>query len=124
MSELIKPRKDAWMRRNPLHPGKMLEEGCIGPDAADRGGALTVSDAAAKLGVDTEDLSRVVSGQRGIWPELALRLEAVGWGRALGWLELQARYDLAQVRRHLAESEAALPPVSSPQTASVDSAIP
>ena len=43
-------------------------------------------------------LSRVINGQAGISPEMAIRLERVGWSNADHWMRLQAAYDLAQAR--------------------------
>ncbi len=99
MDESIEAREDAWLRRNPSHPGHAILDGCIGPSAAESGGARNVSEAAARLGVDRKALSRVIRGQCGITPELALKLESVGWGSARSWLWRQASYDLEQVRR-------------------------
>lgn len=99
MDESIEAREDAWLRRNPTHPGHAILDGCIGPEAADRGGARHVSEAAARLGVDRRGLSRVIRGQCGITPALALKLESVGWGSAKSWLWRQASYDLDKARR-------------------------
>lgn len=99
MGESIEASEDAWLRRNPSHPGHAILDGCIGPDAADSGGARNVSEAAARLGVDRTTLSRVIRGQCGISPALALKLESIGWGSAKSWLWRQASYDLEQARR-------------------------
>ncbi len=32
-------------------------------------------------------------------PEMSIRLEKLGWGRAGAWIRLQANYDLAQIRQ-------------------------
>ena len=42
-------------------------------------------------------LSRILNGQAGISPEMALRLEKAFGGTAQSWLALQQAYDLAQV---------------------------
>ena len=89
---------DAAMRRNPQHPGRIIAEGCIGPDAVGHGGAASITAAAARLGCERKTLSRVIHGHRPIAPDLALRLESEGWGSAETWLWLQERYDLAQLR--------------------------
>lgn len=63
---------------------------------------LTVTEAAAQLGVTRAALSRVLNGRAAISPEMALRLE--GWlgvengGRADGWLAQQATFDLWKAR--------------------------
>jgi len=81
---------------NPPHPGETLREDVL-PALG-----LSVTDAAAQLGVTRAALSRVVNGRAAISPEMALRLE--GWlgvengGRADLWIAQQAAYDLWQAR--------------------------
>src|ERR1039457_6280182 len=64
---------------------------------------LTVTEAAAQLGVTRATLSRVLNGRAAISPEMALRLE--GWlgvkngGRADLWISMQTGYDLWQARK-------------------------
>ena len=77
--------------KNPPHPGRGLRQDC-----AEAG--LSVTAAARKLGVARVTLSRVLNGQAGISPEMALKLEAVGWSNAEFWMRLQAAYDFAQAR--------------------------
>ena len=62
---------------------------------------MTVSEAAAKLGVARHTLSRVLNGTAGISAEMALKLEAVGWSNAVYWMRLQSHYDLAQARKRM-----------------------
>jgi antitoxin HigA-1 len=61
---------------------------------------LSVTDGAKILGVARHTLSRVINGQAGISPEMAIRLEKAGWSNADHWLRVQVAYDLAQARRH------------------------
>jgi addiction module HigA family antidote len=76
---------------NPPHPGLAL---C---DAVLPALGLSVTDAAAQLGVSRVSLSRVINGRAAVSPMLALRLEA--WlgvdrgGAARLWLAQQAAYD-------------------------------
>ena len=86
--------EDAWLRRNPPHPGRTIRDGCLVD-------GMTVGEAATKLGVARHTLSRVLNGKSGISPEMALRLEAVGWSNAAFWMRLQSHYDLAQARKRL-----------------------
>lgn len=64
---------------------------------------LTVTEAAAQLGVTRVTLSRVLNGRAAISPVMALRLE--GWlglendGHADAWLVQQTAYDLWQARK-------------------------
>ena len=82
---------------NPPHPGETLRDDVL-PALG-----LTVTDAAAQLGVTRAAFSRVVNGRAAISPEMALRLE--GWlgvengGRADLWISQQAAYDLWQARK-------------------------
>ena len=39
----------------------------------------------------------------GISPDMAIRLEKVGWSSADMWMRLQAHYEPAQARRHADE---------------------
>ena len=58
---------------------------------------LSVTEAAAALGVTRTTLSELVNERRGISPEMAVRLSKVFGGSAESWLVQQAQYDLAQV---------------------------
>lgn len=77
----------------PTHPGVSIREACLE-------GRLTVTEAARILGVARHTLSRVLNGHAGISPEMAIRLEKVGWSNADFWIRRQAAYDLAQARLH------------------------
>lgn len=79
--------------KNPPHPGLVVLQECVEPLG------LTITDAAAALGVTRNTLSELVNGKRGISPEMAVRLSKVFGGTEEGWLVQQAQYDLAQVRR-------------------------
>ncbi len=82
---------------NPPHPGGVLREDVL--PALN----LTVTDAAAQLGVTRAALSRVLNGRAAISPEMALRIEkwlgVENGGRADVWLAEQASYDLWQARK-------------------------
>jgi antitoxin HigA-1 len=72
---------------NPPHPGEVLREYL---------GDVTVTDAAARLGVNRVTLSRVVSGSAGISADMAHRLgQAFGTSPEL-WAGMQLQYDLYQ----------------------------
>ena len=77
--------------KNPPHPGAGLKD-----DIEALG--LSVAEAATGLGVTRQQLHRVIRGQSGISPEMALRLEKAIGGTADGWLRMQVNYDLAQIR--------------------------
>jgi len=80
--------------KNPPHPGFSIKDACLDPLD------LSVTEAAKVLGVARHTLSRVINGQAGISPEMAIRLEKAGWSNADHWIRLQAAYDLAQARQH------------------------
>jgi addiction module HigA family antidote len=61
---------------------------------------LTIADAAAALGVTRTTLSELVNKNRGISPEMAMRLSEVFGASAESWLTQRAQYHLAQVRAH------------------------
>jgi antitoxin HigA-1 len=79
--------------KNPPHPGAFVLQECIEPLS------LTITQAAAALGVTRNTLSELVNGKRGISPEMAGRLSNVFGGSEESWLLQQAQYDLAHVRR-------------------------
>ena len=58
---------------------------------------LSITNAAAALGVTRTTLSELVNEKRGISPEMAVRLSKVFGGSAESWLVQQAQYDLAKV---------------------------
>lgn len=78
---------------NPPHPGRSIRRDCL--EAL----GLTVTDGAKILGITRHMLSRILNGQAGISPEMAVRLEKAFGGTAQSWLALQQTYDLAQVNR-------------------------
>lgn len=78
---------------NPPHPGRHVRETCLAPLK------LSVTAASKALGVTRQTLNNLVNEKAGISPEMAVRLEKMGWGTADGWLRLQMNYDLARVRR-------------------------
>src|SRR2546422_3545028 len=70
--------------KNPPHPGGFVLRQCIEPLG------LTITQAAAALGVTRTTLSELVNGKRGISPEMAVRLSKVFGGSAATWLAQQA----------------------------------
>ena len=82
---------------NPPHPGEVVRELCLEPLG------LSVTAAAAGLGVTRKTLSELLNGHAGISPEMALRLSLGFGGSAESWLQQQALYDLARARRKAPE---------------------
>jgi antitoxin HigA-1 len=77
--------------KKPPHPGTTVLHDCITPLS------LSITDAAAALGVSRNSLSELVNARRGISPEMAVRLSKAFGGSAESWLMQQMNYDLAQV---------------------------
>jgi addiction module HigA family antidote len=75
---------------NPPHPGEVLQEWL-----AD----VSVTQAAADLGVTRAHLSRILHGHAGITADMALRLAAGLGTSAESWLGMQASYDLWQAEQ-------------------------
>ena len=80
------------MMKNPPHPGLGIR------DEIDELG-LSVADAAKGLGITRQQLYRVIKGQSGITPEMAMRLQKAIGGTAEMWLRLQMNYDLAEIQQ-------------------------
>ena len=85
--------------KHPPHPGLSIRHDCLEPLG------LSVTDAAAHLGVSRKHLSDVLNGHAGISPEMAVRLDKAFGGGASAWYHLQAAYDLAQVMRRADQIE-------------------
>lgn len=81
----------AMTMRNPPHPGQIIRSICEEMP-------LTITDAAAALGVTRQALNNVVNEKATISPEMAIRLEKAFGSTADMWLRLQAAYDAAQAR--------------------------
>ena len=77
---------------NPPHLGELIRE------SMDEVG-WNVTETAAHLGCERGTLSRLLNGKAGVSANMALALEALGWGTADHWMRMQASYELAQARR-------------------------
>lgn len=78
------------MMHNPPHPGEVLREWLDG---------ITVTEAAARLGVTRVALSRVLNGASGISPDMDLRLSKALDTTPGSWYAMQAAYDMWQAKR-------------------------
>lgn len=76
--------------KNPPHPGLSVRLNCL--EAFD----LSVTAAAKVLGVSRTTLSRLINGQAGVSPEMAIRLAKAFGATPDIWIRMQAAYDLAQ----------------------------
>jgi antitoxin HigA-1 len=79
---------------NPPHPGEVLRELCLRPLG------LTVTEAAAALGVSRKTLSSILNGRAGVSPEMAVRLSLAFDTSAESWLTQQIQYDLWRAERN------------------------
>ena len=57
-----------------------------------------VTETASRLGCGRAILSRLLNGKTRISANMALALEALGWGEADHWMRMQASHELAQAR--------------------------
>ena len=78
---------------NPPHPGEILKSLCLEPLG------VSVTDAAAALGVSRKTLSSILNGRAGISPEMAVRLSIAFDTSAESWLNQQAQFDLWHAER-------------------------
>ncbi len=86
-------RSTPMKMHNPPHPGEILRDDVL-PELG-----LSVTAAAAALGISRVTLSRVLHGHAAVSAELALRLgEWLGNGGEV-WLRMQAAHDLWQAGR-------------------------
>jgi antitoxin HigA-1 len=78
---------------NPPHPGEVLKDGVF----AD--GNISVTDAAAALGITRVSLSRVLNSKAGVSAEMAVRLgKWLSTGPEV-WINLQAQFDLSNAEQ-------------------------
>jgi addiction module HigA family antidote len=80
--------------KNPPHPGRIIRQECIEPLG------LTITEAAARLGVKRQTLNNLVNEKAGISPEMSIRLSKAFGSRPEVWLGLQMQYDLAQAEKN------------------------
>jgi antitoxin HigA-1 len=78
--------------KNPPHLGGFVFRQCVEPLN------ISITEAAAALGVTRTTLSELVNEKRGISPEMAVRLSKVFGGSAESWLIQRAQFDLTHVR--------------------------
>jgi addiction module HigA family antidote len=78
---------------NPPHPGEVINELCLQPLG------LSVTRAAKALGVTRKTLSQLLNGHVGVSPTMAIRLAIATNTTPESWLNMQAAYNLWQVRR-------------------------
>jgi antitoxin HigA-1 len=80
---------------NPPHPGEFIREVYLDPFH------LSARQVAAKLRVSPSTFNRVLNGDGGVTPEMALRLAKTLGRSPESWLAMQHNYDLWQARQRL-----------------------
>jgi antitoxin HigA-1 len=80
--------------KSPPHPGLSVRLNCLEPFS------LSVTEGAKALGVSRTTLSRLINGQAGVSPDMAIRLSKAFGATPDIWIRMQAAYDLAQARMH------------------------
>ena len=98
----------AWLVRNPPHPGRRI---AARMEPLDDYPGFSIAEAARKLGVSRGYLSRVIRGRSPVSLDLAMKMDALGWGTAENWMKAQARYDVSQERKRRKQPYAAAPAV-------------
>lgn len=78
---------------HPPHPGEFIREVYLEPFD------ISARQLAASLGVSPSTLSRLLKGDSGISPEMALRLSKVLGRTPESWLAMQDIYDLWVARK-------------------------
>ena len=79
--------------KNPPHPGLSVRLNCLEPFG------LSVTQAAKALAISRTTLSRLINGQAGVSPDMAIRLAKAFGATPDIWIRMQSAYDLAQARR-------------------------
>ena len=80
---------------NPPHPGEFIREVYLEPFS------ISARQLASSLGVSPSTLSRLLKGESGTSPEMALRLSKVLGRTPESWLIMQDMYDLWVARNSL-----------------------
>jgi len=78
--------------KNPAHPGKIVKY-CV------EASGLNVTDAANRLGVTRQTLSRVMNEHTSLSPEMAVRVSKAFGSTVEHWMRMQFAYDLAQAEK-------------------------
>jgi addiction module HigA family antidote len=77
--------------KNPVHPGRVIGHSLVALN-------LSVTEAAAWLGVSRQTLSRVINGKTSLSPEMAVRVSKAFGSTPEHWMRMQLAYDLVRMR--------------------------
>ena len=86
------------------HPGELLREEILVANN------LTVTKAAAMLGVTRTALSHIINEKAAVSPLMALRIAGVFGGTAIFWVRMQAALDLRKAEKELLDRKIQLEP--------------
>jgi antitoxin HigA-1 len=78
---------------NPPHPGAFIQEVYLNPSD------MSGRELALQLNIAPSTLNRVLNGNSGVSPEMALRLSKALGRTPESWLAMQDMYDLWQARQ-------------------------
>jgi addiction module HigA family antidote len=78
---------------NPPHPGEFIRKIYLDPYD------LSIRSLSESLGVSASTLTRIINGQSGISPEMALRLSKAVGRSAESWLAMQHNHDLWKAKQ-------------------------
>ena len=78
---------------NPPHPGKFIRRTYLEPYG------ISIRQVAVHLGVSSSTFSRLVSEQKRLTPDMAIRLSKVLGRSPQSWLQMQMNYDLWQAEQ-------------------------
>ena len=84
---------------NPPHPGEFITAVYLDPNG------VSGRELASQLGVAPSTLNRVLTGNSGVSPEMALRLSKCLGRSPESWLAMQHNYDLWNARKTVDLSE-------------------
>ncbi len=96
------------LMKDPPHPGELIREEVIRPLG------LSVTAAAAALGVTRQALSAFLNERSDLSPEMALRIEVAFGPKAEVMMAIQTGYAMARARKRLAEIAATVRRVRAP----------
>ena len=80
---------------NPLHPGEFIKEVYIEPSG------ISVRQIAENMQVSPSTLTRLISGNSSVSPEMAFRLSKTLGRTPESWLAMQDSYNLWQIRKNV-----------------------
>ena len=78
--------------KNPVHPGKIIKHSI-------EASGLNITDAAKRLGVTRQTLSRVTNEKTSLSPEMAVRVSKASGSTDEHWMRMQMAYDLADIEK-------------------------